>query len=210
MPVLPMEELALGLVPFIRQFGDREGNWAKIDKVTAAYNLLCQNVVTTVHFTVFAVWCSTISRAMFDDSPSFFCCAEMWASPKPHPPTVVTFIRTMPLNQIDVLIDQLEDALVLLSDWIFDMSPLLNEDRRIFLRTLNSATMDMLRLIRAAALSKAKGDSTRLSNLLEVWVQISHRFKFILTNRGHVVSILTFSGMRLNAPPLLGGQKSCS
>ena len=92
----------------------------------------------------------------------------MWASPKPHPPTVVTFIRTMPLNQIDVLIDQLEDALVLLSDWIFDMSPLLNEDRRIFLRTLNSATMDMLRLIRAAALSKAKGDSTRLSNLLEV------------------------------------------
>jgi hypothetical protein len=74
----------------------------------------------------------------------------------------------MQLHEIDELVDLLEEALGMLNDWAFESSPLLNEDRRIFLRTLKSATMDMLLLIRAAAVSKARGDSTRLANLLEV------------------------------------------
>ena len=162
-----MEKVTLGLVPFIRQCGVRPRGWSKIDRVTAAFDRLCQAVVTTVHLTSFAAWCSTVALARSDDSPSFFCCAEMWASSKSYPPAVVTFIRTMSFHEIDELIDLLEEALVMLNDWIFEMSPLLDEDRGIFLRTLESATMDMLLLIRAAALSKARGDTARLSNLLE-------------------------------------------
>lgn len=143
MPLLPMEEIAMGLVPFVRHCGNSPAAWAKINRVTAAYDRLCRAVVTTVHFTSFAVWCSTIARARCDNSPSSIFCAEMWATSKPYPPSVVTFLRTLQLPEIDELIDLLEEALGMLRDWAFEMSPLLNEDRRIFLRTLKSATMDM-------------------------------------------------------------------
>ena len=151
-----------------RQRGIRPTGWAKIDRITAAYDRLCRAVVTTVHFTSFAIWCSTVARARSDNSPSSIFCAEMWATSKPYPPSVVTFLRTMQLHEIDELVDLLEEALGMLNDWAFEPSPLLNEDRRIFLRTWKSATIDMLLLIRAAAVSKARGDSTRLASLLEV------------------------------------------
>ena len=111
-------------------------------------------VVTPSHWTMFAILCSLFTRARYEADDVSGTLAEQWLDPKPYPPTVINYISQLAMSRVDSLNSTFDKAQLLFHDWIWEMTPLLEEEDRVTLRAMKAVILDFALLLRAATVSK--------------------------------------------------------
>lgn len=172
MPKLPMEDESLRLKPFVRLWCNAEAaesRWEQVQRMVDALELACRTVVTQMHWVSFAVLCSMLTQVRLEvpgvQSPYR---ADQWITSSPYPPTVLTYTRSMTAAKAMAWIQDLDAAVILLQDWAFAASDLLDEEMRFFLRSVKAALADFTLLVRAGSLSSARRPFVPLHELVDV------------------------------------------
>ena len=154
MALVPGEEDAYTLVPFIRSWAQSPERWTEVMDACKTLDAVCKLVATPVNWVALAILSSLFTRSRFHQDPETRTTALMWCEKKPYPATVASAISEMNMDDAVALQRGFENLISLLHDWARMQSDLLTEDHRISLRTLKVAVRDCFLLIRAAVLAK--------------------------------------------------------
>ena len=154
MPLLVDEARAYRLIPFIRDWACNDARWQEIWVLFEAFSSICAALVTPSHWTMFAILCSLFTRARYEANDVSGMHAEQWLEPKPYPPTVINYISQLPMPRVECLNSTFDKAQLLFHDWLWEMSPLLEEEDRVTLRAMKAVILDFALLLRAATVSK--------------------------------------------------------
>ena len=154
MSLLVGEAAAYRLVPFVRQWASSDARWDEIMSMFFTLDKTCSLVVTTWHWTSFAILCSVITRAKFQHDEDSGTVASLWCSPKPYPASVITMVSELPLPEAQALQTGFQHTVSLLHTWCWVPSDALDEEVLIMLSSLKAAARYMYLLVRAAIVAK--------------------------------------------------------
>ena len=157
MDLLPNESLAYELLPFVRHWASSEARWSILRTVFQALEWACQSVVTQNHWTCFALLCSVLHRAKEVGPDDGHPTASIWCQPKPYPPSLVTVVSQKPPSMVLAWQQGFDCLIPLLHEWSWTDSDLLDESRRILLRSFKAAALDFSLLLRAAMWRQQNG-----------------------------------------------------
>ena len=161
MALLAEEAKAYRLVPFIRDWARTADRVKDLQFIYEAMQIACHTIVTPWHWVTCAIMCSLLTRVAFINDiggEEAAVLATQWISPKPYAPAVHNVVQGLALDRAQFWHDGLDKAMLLFHEWAWDIIPMLDEEQRSVLRAFKAATWDLRLLVRAAILSKRKGD----------------------------------------------------
>ena len=150
MDLLPNENLAYELLPFVRHWASSSARRSILRTVFQSLEWACQSVVTQNHWTLFALLCSLLHRASEPGPDAAHPTASIWCQPKPYPPALMTVVSQKPPSEVLAWQQGFQCLITLLHEWSWMASDLLNENRRILLRSMKAAALDFSLLLCAA------------------------------------------------------------